>query len=311
MQGIEISRKFYEEYGKEMIRKKFPEYEDRIAVGIAGNGSDCFGFDDEISRDHDFYPGFIMWVNKEDAEKIDFGLFREYEKLPDEFLGIKREKSSFFGNGKYGVKVIGQFYEEYTGMERKPKTLLEWLRIPEYSLAAATNGEIFRDELGEFTGIREYLINEMPEDVWLKKIASRAVFMAQSGQYNYKRSIEHKEPAAALIALAEFVRNTAEMIHFLNRKHPPFYKWVVKSVKNMNILAEVSDCLEKLSLRGNSNGAVKENLEEIEKISFLVIQELKNQNFSQGNWDYLEPHGYEVMKRIQDNKLKVSHIMEG
>lgn len=41
--GLEISRCFYEEYGREMIHSQFPEYESVIAVGVAGDGSDCFG----------------------------------------------------------------------------------------------------------------------------------------------------------------------------------------------------------------------------------------------------------------------------
>ena len=39
MKGIEISRAFYEEYGKPMIEKEFSEYADRIAVGLVGHGS--------------------------------------------------------------------------------------------------------------------------------------------------------------------------------------------------------------------------------------------------------------------------------
>ena len=54
------------------------------------------------SKDHDFEPGFIMWLKDEDYEAINFKLFREYEKLPKEFMGIKRQATSFFGTGKYG-----------------------------------------------------------------------------------------------------------------------------------------------------------------------------------------------------------------
>ncbi len=51
------NRRFYEEYVADLIHTRFGEYEDRIAVGIAGEGSDCFGYDDHISRDHDFGTG--------------------------------------------------------------------------------------------------------------------------------------------------------------------------------------------------------------------------------------------------------------
>ncbi len=37
-----------------MIAGKFQAYESRIAVGLVGKGSDCFGFDDVLSQDHDF-----------------------------------------------------------------------------------------------------------------------------------------------------------------------------------------------------------------------------------------------------------------
>ena len=53
MKGLELAKAYYEEYGRPMIREKFPDYEGRIAVGLAGEGSECFGYDDEISRDHD------------------------------------------------------------------------------------------------------------------------------------------------------------------------------------------------------------------------------------------------------------------
>ena len=70
MRGIDEARAFYLEYGQQMIAKNFPEYEGKIAVGFAGHGSECFGFDDEISRDHDFEKGFCLWLTDEDDLKI-------------------------------------------------------------------------------------------------------------------------------------------------------------------------------------------------------------------------------------------------
>ena len=38
--GLKIAEEFYNEYGKAMLEEKFPEYKDKIAVGLAGQGSE-------------------------------------------------------------------------------------------------------------------------------------------------------------------------------------------------------------------------------------------------------------------------------
>ena len=48
MKGLEEARRYYEDFGREMLHERFPDFEERIAVGLAGRGSECFGFDDEV-----------------------------------------------------------------------------------------------------------------------------------------------------------------------------------------------------------------------------------------------------------------------
>ena len=310
MQGIEIAEKFYNEYGRKMIGELFSEYEGRIAVGLVGNGSDCFGYDDEISRDHDFEPGFMMWLNQEDYDELNFKLSREYDKLPKEYLGLHRDKETSFLSSRYGAKNIGDFYNEYTGKNGETLSNIEWLKIPEYSLAAATNGKVFRDDLGEFSSIRNYILHGMPEDVRLKKIAMRGALMAQSGQYNYLRSMKHGERGAASLALGEFVKNSCYMLFLLNKKHAPFYKWLFRGVKDLEILSELNQDLEYILTSENSFETMGIIEESIEKISNDVIKELKKQNLTDGDWDYLEPHAFQVMDRIKDSEIRNMHVME-
>lgn len=161
MKGIELSEKFFEEFGRPMIENEFGEYADRICAGLVGHGSECFGFDDGLSRDHDFGAGFCLWITEEDERRFGFRLFRAYEKLPKDYGGVVASKKSLFGGDAKGVQTIEGFYKNYTGKPGAPETLYDWLYTPSFYLAEATNGEIFCDPLGKFTEIRNKILYGM------------------------------------------------------------------------------------------------------------------------------------------------------
>ena len=70
MKGLELCKSYYENIGAPELKRLFPEAMSRAAAGLSGQGSDCLGLDDEISRDHDFGPGFCLWLSDEDCEKF-------------------------------------------------------------------------------------------------------------------------------------------------------------------------------------------------------------------------------------------------
>ena len=94
MTGMELARNYWETCGAPMIREEFPELEPLIAAALTGRGSECYGFDDEVSRDHDFEPGFCLFLPGEDAvdRRTAFLLERAYAKLPAEFEGFRRQR---------------------------------------------------------------------------------------------------------------------------------------------------------------------------------------------------------------------------
>ena len=110
MKGIDLSEKFYNECGAPMIKNEFPDLEGVIAVGLVGAGSECFGFDDDISHDHDFEPGFCMFIPDEDVidSRTEFRLERAYAKLPKVFEAAATELSEhrLFMNQKQAVKTV-------------------------------------------------------------------------------------------------------------------------------------------------------------------------------------------------------------
>lgn len=307
MKGLEEARKFYEEAGAEMISRNFGDFENRIAVGLVGHGSECFGFDDQTSRDHDFETGFCLWLTKEDDEKIGFRLMRAYDKLVKSVNGERADR--VVENGFQGVFVTGDFYRRYTGCDGAPKTWQDWLYTNSAYFAEATNGEVFRDDLGEFTKIRNEILHGMPEDVRIKKIGSCALKAAQSGQYNYARCLAHGEEGAAMLALCEFVTNAIELAFLLNRKHCPYYKWALRSMDGLDKFAELKQPLEYLLIADNDKAGQSVKKAIVEDISLALANEI-NAQFDLGvEGGFLEPYAYAIQKRIKNSDIRNLHIV--
>ena len=64
IKGLELSRAFFDAYGRTLIETEFAPFADRIAAGLVGPGSERYGFDDGVSEDHDFCAGFCLWISE-------------------------------------------------------------------------------------------------------------------------------------------------------------------------------------------------------------------------------------------------------
>lgn len=307
MQGIEESENFFVEYGRKYFEEKFPHLFMRLAFGLAGHGSECFGFDDDISRDHDFSSGFAVWITDEDDEKYGFLLERAYNNLISEHLSRSSCKSSMLGETETGVCKISSFYRRHIGLPRAPETWQEWMHIPEYAFAEALNGKVFQDISGKFSVIRNEIATGLPEDVRLKKIAARLAVIAQSGQYNFQRCHRHNEPGAAAFALTEFVQNCISLIFLLNDKFAPYYKWMLRAMKTLPRGGELAFPLEFLL---TDNAPYQDKQAMIEDICSQIVLLLKHRGLSESHAAYLEEHAFDIMKKIRDPHIRALHVME-
>ena len=327
MKGLELARAYYEECGKPVLFSGFPAYAERIAAGLVGQGSECFGFDDELSVDHNFGPAFCLWLPRSDYAVIGQELAHSYAGLPKSFKGYPASVDGAHSAGRVDVLCIGDFYRRHVGSEDGCFSLMEWLRLPESALAAATNGEVFFDPLGEFSMIRERLLQFYPDDVRLKKFAARAAHMAQSGQYNYARCMCRGETVAAFTALGEFVRQTVSMVYLLNKQYMPFYKWMHRGMKALPILGEdVAALLSELVLTGLHKehwrfalpkdmlhvlNTSDRNVIIVEDICALIKKRLQDEGLADSDDDFLAVHADQIQSRIGDPALRALHVTEG
>lgn len=317
--GMQLAKSYWQTYGKPLLdQPKFAKYKNRIAAGLVGHGSECYGFDDEISRDHDFGPGFCMWLTDEDYAKIGDDLQAAYDSLPQEYAGFgSREETprakSCEESKRVGVFSISEFFENITGFATAPSKNEPhlWLSLSEPTLAAATNGQIFADPLGEFSKTRQSF-KLMPDDVRISLISRRLGMMAQAGQYNVPRMLARKDGAAAWLSINEFVHASASIVFLLNNPisagYLPYYKWQFAALRKLSArmasrLSNVCNKLESLMRlssaacfggsgfgeggKGSSEAESKIN-EIIQNVCNEIVKELKYQGLSNCGETFLE-----------------------
>lgn len=310
MKGMELSRAFYEQFGAPMIHERFPEYEEIIAVGLTGSGSECYGYDDAVSTDHDFEPGFCMFIPGEDIvdRRTAFQLERAYAGLPKEFGGYRRAAISPVGGSRHGVIRIDEYFQQKTGAMPDELSLTQWLSIPESALAEAVNGEIFRDDACLMKDAREILRN-MPRDIRLKRLAGHLLMMAQSGQYNYERCLLHGEAAAAQTCMYLFAQHMSAAWFLLHNKYMPYYKWSFRALRGLPEGEKTADWLERLISTGNGFREAEEKSLLIGELADQTIRILQRDGLTEAVCGDLEKHAYSVNDRISDGNIRNLHIL--
>ena len=311
MNGLELAKGYFEEFGKPMLESEFADMVPFLAVGFVGSGSEHYGFDDDVSRDHDFEPGFCIFLPSE--ERVDrkraFQLERAYARLPKEYAGVPRQRFSPVGGNRHGVIGTEEFYLKAVGSADGTLSTEQWLRLPDYALAEAVNGEVFFDNYGEFSTIRERLAR-LPEDVKRKRLAGNLLLMAQSGQYNFVRCMKHGEPEAAQLACVEFVNAAMKTAFLLRDRYMPYYKWSFRALRGLSGTEVLSERLSFLLLGDSRNNAVAEQkYKTMEAVAAETVAHLQAQNLTKAVCGDLEKHAYSVNDGIADGAVRTMHIL--
>ena len=312
MTGLEIAEKYYEEFGAKMLSEEFPELKSVVAVGLIGGGSECYGYDDEISKDHDFEPGFTIFLPPEEVvdRKTAFRLERAYAKLPDEFMGLKRNKDVSFDAGRKGVVRAADFFLSKVGNADGDLTIGEWMKIPEHYLLEATNGKVFSDELGLLSDVRKKLAF-FPEDVRLKKLAGCLTAAEQASAYNYERLLLRGDGAGAQLAIIEYVKHAMHAAFLLERKYMPYYKWVFRAFISLPTFASLKEDFESLLTTGNAPVEAIEKRSRFRRINAALGEEIRRQGLSDYEGLHLDSFAHCVNGKIKDPSLRNEHLMAG
>lgn len=313
MRGMELAERYYEAFGPE-LRRQFPALMEKTAVGLCGAGSECWGFDDEQSADHDFEPGFCLFIPDDTDRQTAFALERAYKKLPGEFLGCRRCGLDPVGGSRHGVIRVSEFFKEYVGRSTLPQIGFDWLVLGEDELSAAVNGRLFEPGDGVFKALQAGF-RAMPEDVRRKKLAAHLTLMAQAGPYNYVRCAGRGETGAAVLALARYTEHALCAFHLTEGAYCPYYKWAMRSFRELGTRPELADAMTYLLDAENGPEEQKTKAAVMEDLDRILLELLAEKGLiapmPAGRETDLEIGGRRLQERIGSAELRQLHIMAG
>ena len=241
MKGLEISRRFFFEWGLPYLKSEFPDLLDRVAAGRVG-GSDIIGADDRWSRDHDWGPRFNLLLTAKDHQRHGNKLAKEINAAaPKKFAGHRHHS---FGTAKSPVDVesIRSCTRFHTGRTHPPQNAREWFlrrtrrgSVVEHEswLYFFKHGPVFYDPFGEFTA-RKQAFSRYPTDVRLRLVANLCLGIWYAGEVKFcKRHVRRRDPVAILLCLGQFARDVMRLCFLLNDDYAPHKVWIHHEFKKL------------------------------------------------------------------------------
>ncbi len=294
LKGMDLSKRFFSEILYPKIKK---EFKIPVAVGLMGYGSECYGYDDHISVDHDFSAMPVILIRHEDYMEYGEKLKKILLELPEEYMGFRVLEESIWGKNRRGVLDIDEYIYKFLGSSCGPEKEENFRDIPQHLLSSFTNGEIFIDEIGVITKLREKL-KFYPENIRLNMMATRCMSM-NSAFVNYERCTMRSEEVASYKAIEIFMTSAMEMYFLIHKVYCPYYKWQHRMLREIDDFAFSS--IEKL---------VKFDTTYLEKIDLMyaisndIIEKLEKENIVVKTADFIGYYGPIIQNKIENKNIR-------
>ncbi|MBQ8978320.1 MAG: DUF4125 family protein [Oscillospiraceae bacterium] len=244
LSGAELSRRYYETFFRPVFKANFAGLADRITIGLVGEGSECLGFDDELSADHDFGPSFCVFADDSVSDE-DFDRLKEaYDMLPRTYCGLTHTEGKN-SSGRRGVMRTSNFYRRVLGSaadvfirfaehdDRRAAfspAAEDFQLIPDEDLACAAGGTIFAGG-GSFVRIRR-MLRMRPDADRYAKLSAEIESMSKHGEYNLLRMVQRSDTVSAMLCASRFMESAMRAVCLIHGKFAPYHKWLWRAVRD-------------------------------------------------------------------------------
>jgi Domain of unknown function (DUF4037) len=238
IQGLELSRLFFEEAVRPILQKVAPGLE--YGAALIGSGSEVLGFDDEMSTDHHWGPRVMLFLNHKEYDNT-HSLISEAmrEQLPTVFLGYPTNFSEPDPNDnnvqqlvaveggpvnhRVEIFTLRAYLLSYLNFDiDKEIEPADWLTFPEQKLRTIAGGEVFEDTVGIQAALDRF--SSYPNDIWLYLLAAGWNRIGQEEHLMGRAGLVGDEIGSALIA-SRLVGDVMRLCFLMERQYAPYPKW--------------------------------------------------------------------------------------
>jgi Domain of unknown function (DUF4037) len=241
--GGELARQFYDGVVGPLLTGAMPGL--RYAAGRLGSGSDVLGFDDEISRDHDWGCRLTLLVDEADRAAIPQVSMVLERELPKSYRGYPVRfpvtwDSSF--THKVEIATVAGFATSRLGVDpTRELSVSDWLILTGQSVLEVTAGPVFVDRTDELAQVHARL-NWHPADIeryvlaagW-KRISREMPMVGRTAEYG--------DEISSRVLSTRLADNLMLLAFTLSREWPPYPKWRGTAFRRLPVAADLAGLL--------------------------------------------------------------------
>lgn len=238
--GSELARQFHADVVGPLLAESMPRL--RYAAGRLGSGSDVLGFDDAMSRDHDWGCRLTLLVDAPDRDALPqiSGLLAQ--KLPESYRGFPvRFPVTWDPSHAHQIEVatVAAFAASRLGIDPTAEmSAADWLVLTGQSVLEVTAGPIFIDRTAELARVRATL-RWYPPDVERYALAAGWQRLSQQMPMVGRTAVCGDELGSRLLS-AQLADDLIWLAFALSRQWPPYAKWRGTAFQALPIAADLA-----------------------------------------------------------------------
>ena len=243
LSGGELARRFHADVVEPLLTQEMPGL--RYAAGRLGSGSDVLGFDDEMSRDHDWGCRLTLLVDGADRAAVPqiTGLLER--ELPESYRGLPvRFPVTWDPSVSHQIEVatIGGFAVSRLGVDPTAGlSVLDWLILTGQSVLEVAAGPVFTDRTTELAQVRT-LLRWYPPDIERYVLAAGWQRLSQQMPM-MGRIAERGDEFSSRLLSARLAGDLMLLAFALSRQWPPYAKWRGTAFQALPVATELSGLL--------------------------------------------------------------------